>query len=1176
MSSASMKDATENNPSDSSGNKSPRGKMQKEFTSSSQPKKRNKPSLVCSNCKRRKIKCDRRLPCSSCVKMKCGYECSYEPKWQSIAYEGTGKSPISPLARGSESDSSSISNGGVGPTGKGNGNGNGNVHATSSSSIWLTNRASTDPETQSLQNRILSLETSFPPLSEDERLNVENTEDAPVQTNNKTTSTSASTSTSAAVVQPISPDLTSRDDTFGYNPVGSEDETINFYEGYTPFHVKEPLRRINHGPLAWAAYMRKDPWLLVLWIFSTGEKNGFPYLLFTGSAEVTREKLNDLNADEGKQGGGVDVAFKKRALQIDGYEEAAPISSILMPLVSSSTTAATTNSSRVNENTVKKGLPHSHSISKPQPHSTRIGVTNVNTLGSAADACSTRPSSTGTNPSAVFVDGSSFKFNSDKFNQSTATLGQSLFREKVNPDIELISQIKLIMPKRKVIWKLLDHFFDFLYPYMPFLDEVDFKMKISAIIGPELFKDVEVENVKIVNKLDLANLAIFFIVLRLSYVSLFDNKLAVNEMILNSTDVDPQIQNLKYLMNDPISVSVVDTAKLCLNRFEITRKTNMTIFQCFFFVRLYNIYSPEEGDGHDGGDSKVLTGMLIQMAYSLGLNREPDNFPDVFNDERVNLLGRKMWYFLVREDLTSCLSIGNVSTISPKHFDTKPPFYKEGNANVSKIDMELATIQIYKWFSARAHEIRKIADMVLDINGQISMVELTKAITYLEREANTEETFDGPYKRIHTDTMMKAYQSMRIKIFLFLKSTLLSLLYHTYLYYEDKLNYELSFYYLKKMCSLTLYYILPSSFDILCGKLSKNGLTLNPSLQLALHKSNQINIAAGVRVGYLVYNLESMLDHYTKLTSDNNYKRHFLSLESCFKAFIKCGDLFSRTLGKLALKYYYSWRILKAHAYLFQILTTKEFYQNLPNNVKKMRSFQFTTPQLEELTKIVKSIIKGLEQIVNFEDLQKTPNFSISSDISSSDSPPIVPQKQTLNRIDPQPVHNIDRNVRDVHNDDSVNHNTNFGIDGAITANSGFVPNADIDQMWLLVLALKFNQGGDSNTASIAQLNQRPLVIPMINHHINEMQPQQQLHQAHEVQPQQFFGQAGVFQGGQVPQYSPQTLAPPQQIGNFVSGTLPIQDNQYLQQQLQQQNLVAYFENDLTYDFLGGNNQPIQ
>ena len=62
------------------------------------------------------------------------------------------------------------------------------------------------------------------------------------------------------------------------------------------------------------------------------------------------------------------------------------------------------------------------------------------------------------------------------------------------------------------------------------------------------------------------------------------------------------------------------------------------------YMRIYRNCAPEESDGIDGGDSQVATALLVQMAYSLGLNREPDKF-DVCNDEKVNHLGRKMWSF---------------------------------------------------------------------------------------------------------------------------------------------------------------------------------------------------------------------------------------------------------------------------------------------------------------------------------------------------------------------------------------------------------------------------------------------------------------------------------------------------------------------------------------------------
>jgi hypothetical protein len=41
-------------------------------------RKNNRPSLVCTNCRRRKVKCDRKLPCTRCVKSKLTDTCSYD------------------------------------------------------------------------------------------------------------------------------------------------------------------------------------------------------------------------------------------------------------------------------------------------------------------------------------------------------------------------------------------------------------------------------------------------------------------------------------------------------------------------------------------------------------------------------------------------------------------------------------------------------------------------------------------------------------------------------------------------------------------------------------------------------------------------------------------------------------------------------------------------------------------------------------------------------------------------------------------------------------------------------------------------------------------------------------------------------------------------------------------
>ena len=121
---------------------------------------------------------------------------------------------------------------------------------------------------------------------------------------------------------------------------------------------------------------------------------------------------------------------------------------------------------------------------------------------------------------------------------------------------------------------------------------------------------------------------------------IFNNRNCVNEFIMNSEEETVA----KYIMQNPINLSTIEVANSCIQCFQFTRKSNITVFQAMLYMRIYRNCAPEESDGIDGGDSQVATALLVQMAYSLGLNREPDKF-DVCNDEKVNHLGRKMWSF---------------------------------------------------------------------------------------------------------------------------------------------------------------------------------------------------------------------------------------------------------------------------------------------------------------------------------------------------------------------------------------------------------------------------------------------------------------------------------------------------------------------------------------------------
>ena len=115
-------------------------------------------------------------------------------------------------------------------------------------------------------------------------------------------------------------------------------------------------------------------------------------------------------------------------------------------------------------------------------------------------------------------------------------------------------------------------------------------------------------------------------------MSFFNNRNCVNEFIMNSEEETVA----KYIMQNPINLSTIEVANSCIQCFQFTRKSNITVFQAMLYMRIYRNCAPEESDGIDGGDSQVATALLVQMAYSLGLNREPDKF-DVCNDEKLTI-----------------------------------------------------------------------------------------------------------------------------------------------------------------------------------------------------------------------------------------------------------------------------------------------------------------------------------------------------------------------------------------------------------------------------------------------------------------------------------------------------------------------------------------------------------
>ncbi|KAG2736003.1 hypothetical protein G9P44_000093 [Scheffersomyces stipitis] len=626
-----------------------------------------------------------------------------------------------------------------------------------------------------------------------------------------------------------------------------------------------------------------------------------------------------------------------------------------------------------------------------------------------------------------------------KLNENTLPLGLTYYDGQLNRELQLIEKIHMILPTKLVLWKLVRRFFTWLYPFMPFIDEECFKDSITSIIGPVSYEDVKITELKVEKRLDLAHIGLLLVVLRLAYLSLFCNSSEVNEANLKTTDPSPKKQEMKYLLSSPIDINTVDIAQECLDQFNLLRKTSFIIFQLGFYIRLYHIYAPEDGDGADGGDSQVLNAILIQMAYSLGLNREPDNFKDILNNPKTNNLGRKMWNYLLLGDLHISYSNGMPMVTDPIYSDTRAPVYEPGSENISDITLDRYVSDCYFECGQMSGSLRKVLRLVLNVQEGANMADLCKSLTefeYLisEHYGTLEECLKPLEENEHWFVFTRNF---RTKFYLALKAFYVSIYYHFYLYYETK-DINLSFFYLKKMLIIAAYDIMPHYFDLLGGSEIICDMIVNPTLEQIIHKCNQLTLALIIRINFVIYHMKNQTDHNSKCLYDSNYATYYRGLCRFSSCLTRSAEVSIAAISKISNRYYYAWRITKGHTYLLKNITTMEFYDENYSQAGSLCLPRFTLDQIEDMINICEASLSKLGKVdlVGNEFCNDT---SISS--MTNNTRPVVSNERTsaatTSDVLPDSKANADTKTNDI--------------------NLEFVNNKEIDNLWFQMLSMKYD-----------------------------------------------------------------------------------------------------------------------
>lgn len=634
------------------------------------------------------------------------------------------------------------------------------------------------------------------------------------------------------------------------------------------------------------------------------------------------------------------------------------------------------------------------------------------------------------------------EFKNSKLSKDVLPLGLTYFEGQINRELQLIDKIQLVLPTTEIIWKHIDIFFTKVYPCFPFLDEECFRKEVKRIIPGE--GDKIVLNVE--KKLDLAIMGTLLIILRLSYLCLFCNKPSVNESYLNTTDPSQEAQDMKILLSTPINVSVIDVAQLCLDQFLLFRKPTFTLMQFALYFRIYHSYAPEDGDGADGGESQVYTSLLVQMAYSLGLNRDPDNFPDICTEKRVNNLSRKIWFFLLLSDTYQGYVFGNPMTTSDIYYDTKIPYYEEGCSNSKDEEMEKYLLECMKAWYPLKEAADDVLKLVLRVKEKTNMSELCQKLSKVETLLRDH---CGDLADVLTnsldDNKNRFTQLVKLKIGLCYSAFLFTIYFHFYLYYTEKKNNDLAFYYIRKIFLISTYIVMPNYFEFLgiCNTL------INPCLEIFIHKANQICLAWIVKINFTIWYFKEQPSHEKKLASDPAYAAHYKLCCQFSSCLTRCAEVSIAAISKISNRYYYAWRITKSHTYLLKVITNKEFYEIITAGGYKIPKCTFTTEMLQELIKICEIPLSKLGK-------SNTNIAEFCKDVNKYSQPwsPINKYASRGYGECTKPKFSTNKNENE------------FGLD--------YESCADIDNLWLQMLMMRLDNKLAENTQSFSFETPKP------------------------------------------------------------------------------------------------------
>lgn len=526
---------------------------------------------------------------------------------------------------------------------------------------------------------------------------------------------------------------------------------------------------------------------------------------------------------------------------------------------------------------------------------------------------------------------------------NSAQLGPVDLRKRadVSPDDvqSLQMGIQEALPTRRLVWMLIDRFFKVVYPFMPILDEVDFRDQLSHLIGPSNAPGELIEvNFRTIH--DFAHLGQLLVVLRFATVSLYTS---ANE--LSTSYLHNSAEEISYLALANVDQSAIVKAELCLNHYDLVQEVSLEIIQLVVLLRGYLLIDPDSATPDIR--HHAFTSVMVLMANSRYLNRDPLSVftADSLGPRKILLL-RKLWYTVVNFDYHMSSHSGNHLLIHPKSFDVELPVFKPVSLNIEDSRLDTAVCESF----GAAAALNELFVEGIKLTGQISaMVSLTKvhfALSKLEEmEARSwrklcqdRETLP----RDHVASFERAFEfTLFSKVLHFCTGVNIHLFYHHFRKHE----FEVANIFRRKILHYVCDHVVPF-FPALLQEdrnpfSSSTDFVTVPVFANCMVQSLGIiwTIFTDYRIQW-VY-IQNSASHVAKLAEGSTYQLHFDLLTRACDYLRDLLDLLGTALAKTLSRYRFHEKVYGVHQSISKISSSDKFFQGVDTNPLSFPSTSF-------------------------------------------------------------------------------------------------------------------------------------------------------------------------------------------------------------------------------------------